>query len=161
MHTKLTPLNKAFRNPSGFDSINNYMGETNFDGLHVVMGRNRDSDLLTESNWEAAKERIADYEVIRFGHWACGWIEYLCVNQYNENAMLEGEKIVEEIDSYPILDEEDFSRREDEEATRVWNDCYSLSERVKLCQEYGESVFAARHEYPPYGGALYDCMRSA
>ena len=47
-------LNKVYANPSGWDSLSNYMGVTPEADLYVVLGRNRDSALLSESNWECA-----------------------------------------------------------------------------------------------------------
>ena len=39
---------------------------------------NRDSDELTESNWQVfvdglEKTNSEDYRILRFGHFACGW----------------------------------------------------------------------------------------
>ena len=45
-------------NPSGYDSLANFLGEVPSKDLLVLMSRNRDSDLLTESNWEIALERL-------------------------------------------------------------------------------------------------------
>jgi hypothetical protein len=170
MKNNLEKLECAFSNPSGWDSRENYMGQTKFPGLYVVMVKTRDSDILTESNWKTALERLKPFEndgeeggfqTVRFGHWACGWIEYLCVSDDSPGAIAEGNAIAEAIESYPVLDEEEFSQMEDEEVCRVWNDCYNLRERVDLCRKYGESIFAARREYPPYGGMLYDHLRAA
>lgn len=130
----MNTLKSIVANPSGWDSMDNYIGETEFDGLEVVMTRNRESDLLTESNWDSALERLggeSDSVVIhRFGHWACGWWEALCVMP-NTAAYAIGEDIVKSLADYPVLDEEDWSRREDEEAQQVWADCYNDRERVE------------------------------
>lgn len=53
-----------------------------------------------------------------------------------------------ELDAYPVLDEDDFSRRECEEVERCWAQM-SKRERVELCRERGESIFAARRGSPP------------
>ena len=54
------------------------------DWLVGPVGRTRDSELIDESNWDVTLARFAavdpeehDHEVIRFGYWACGWIEEL------------------------------------------------------------------------------------
>ena len=142
-------LNEIIQRPSGFDSLNNYAGQTDFPGLYVVLTRNRDSDCLGESNWRVALEQLGgesdDVIIHRFGHWACGWWEALCVSGDKQT---EGEQIVNLLADYPILDEEDFSTLEHETAQKSWEDL-SLKWRVELCQEHDVSVFAARHDYLP------------
>ena len=125
-------------NPSGLDSYANYMGETPSKGLLVVLTRNRDSDCLTESNWECALEQLGGesetVEIHRFGHWACGWWEALCVK-----AGSEAEKIGAEIESllsdYPVLNDEHFSEKEQDEANRIWQSCYDEKERIEYIRE--------------------------
>lgn len=127
-------LNKVMGNPSGFDSMNNYLGEIPENKWLVVMTRNRDSDILTESNWNCALERLGGesetVEIFRFGHWACGWWEAMCVIEGSESEAI-GQEIEEDIKSYPVLDEDDLSEREMEEANRVWSECYNKKERLK------------------------------
>jgi len=72
-------------------------------------------------------------EIHRFGHWACGWWEALAVKDNTPQAKI-AEEIEEKIESYPVLDEEDFSRREDEAAQDVWRD-YRVKDRVKYIRE--------------------------
>ena len=85
------------------------------------MGRNRDSDLLDESNWDCAEltftERCGDesvesgWEIHRFGHWACGWLEIIIVD--TESPALDvALEIRAALEDYPALDESDFSNRE-------------------------------------------------
>lgn len=85
-------LNEAFKSPSAFDSISNYAGSIPDPKWLVLLARNRDSDILTESNWECALKQLGgesdDCQVFRFGHWACGWIEYLCVRASSDSASL-------------------------------------------------------------------------
>lgn len=128
----------VLKNPSGFDSMANYSGEIPAQDWLVVVTRSRDSDVLTESNWEVALSELGgeseSVQVFRFGHWACGWWEALCV-QANTDAERIGEDICERIEDYPILDEMDFSEKEMEEANRVWKNCYSKRERLKYIRE--------------------------
>jgi hypothetical protein len=134
----------TFSNPSGWDSLSNYMGEIPPDGVYVVMGRNRDSDLLTESNWECALEELGgegeSVMIYRFGHWACGWIEYLCVLE-NTPAYDIGSDIVKRIENYPVLDEGDWSERERIAADEVWKDCYSPRERIEYIRKSSGADF--------------------
>lgn len=116
-------LNKVAMSPTGWDSRENYIGSTNFNGWYVVLGRNRDSDTLSESNWEAALEMLGgesrSVQIFRFGHWACGWIEYLCVRGPHYAQGLEIEK---KLEGYPVLDDDDFSEREASEWQQGWED---------------------------------------
>lgn len=121
--SNLTKLKDIVKNPSGFDSLANYMGEIpDFEWL-CVMTRSRDSDCLTESNWRTALNMLGgesdNVRVDRFGHWACGWWESLSVKD-GSPAHAIGEGIKDKIDSYPVLDEEDFCELENEKAQTLW-----------------------------------------
>ena len=96
-------LNKVASNPSGLDSYSNYAGEIPSDSLLVVLTRSRDSDILSESNWEVALERLGGesdtVEIHRFGHWACGWWEALCVQAGSQQQEEAGE-IESDLEAY-------------------------------------------------------------
>ena len=48
-----------------------------------------------------------------FNHWACGWIDELMVHEDAPEAVLIlAANIHSQLQDYPILDEEDYSRRE-------------------------------------------------
>jgi hypothetical protein len=83
----------------------------------------RDSEALDLSNWHAAMDRMEAidpdgeaWEVHRFNHWAVGWFEILLVKP---RSILEREafRIEEELEAYPVLDEDDYSEREHLEQT--------------------------------------------
>ncbi len=107
----------------------------------IVYVSNRDSDLLTESNAAAIAEAMAphlegeDCTEEHHGHWAVGHVDGYAIRVYKpEPTTSEGriaararndgrERDVTEafrtwaelklqVDAYPVLDEEDFSRRE-------------------------------------------------
>jgi len=134
----LPSLRKAVSSPTGLDSLSNYAGQLPDDGWGVVVARNRDSDLLANSNFEVALEQLGgegeNVEVVRIGHWACGWIEYLAVREGTTDYEIALD-IHLSLEDYPVLDDEDLSRREYEEAHRVWADCYSASERIKYIRD--------------------------
>lgn len=85
----------------------------------------RDSDLLTESNWKAQLDAIGgegnSREILRFNHFAVGWIEILIVNPRSRYAAI-AEDLAERLESYPILNEEEFSAREYDCYLESWND---------------------------------------
>jgi len=89
----------------------------------MPFGRNRDSDHSDESNFDAALKLLGGesdtVEIVRFGHWACGWVEYLFVHPSRK---AETDAILARLEDYPILDEDDFSAREHEAALQSWDD---------------------------------------
>lgn len=110
--------------PTGFDSkgLNaRTMGpeddEDRSEWLVCPVSRTRDSDddPLTASNWEAQLEALggegADVEIHRFGHWGPGWFEIVLVRP-GTPAEAEAERLAGALEDYPLLNEDDHSRRE-------------------------------------------------
>ena len=100
----------------------------------VVVGRNRDSDVLNKSNFHSALRELGGesdtVQIVRFGHWGPGWIELILVDPQDEQRREIAESIEASLADYPILDESDFTERETEEADRIWRDWYDANERV-------------------------------
>jgi len=90
----------------------------------IVYTHNRDSDLLDQSNADAIDEALApfadgdsaDVRAEHHGHWACGWIDGYSIRVYRNGQITEAFRAYHELAArladYPVLDEEDFSRRE-------------------------------------------------
>lgn len=96
----------------------------------------------------------------RASHWACGWVETILVRDDAPEEILQAAgEIVASLEDYPVLDEEDFSRRESELVQESW-ECLTLREKVRLCGENGVSIFAARHEECPNDYRIYDYLRT-
>lgn len=99
----------------GLDSWNNYSGPNLGDWV-VVLGRNRDSEILDNSNFDCALERLGGegkhVKVERFGHWGCGWFELILVNPKSKSKLQIAFDIKQDLKKYPVLDESDFSERE-------------------------------------------------
>lgn len=129
----------TMQNPSGLDSMSNYAGDLPDKCWLVVMTQSRDSDILTESNWSCALKKLGgegeNVEIMRFGHWACGWWEALCVREDSPSQVV-GQDIYDSIDAYPVLDENDFSERETIEANRVWSENYDNKDRLRYIREH-------------------------
>ena len=113
-------INKMNRS-KGLDSFDNYSGGVGDNGHWVVVpgiGRNRDSEILQESNFDAALELLGgeskNVEIVRFGHWGCGWFELIRVNPKSLSKIQVAMQIQIDLDHYPVLDECDFSERENE-----------------------------------------------
>lgn len=135
----LIPLKEVAKNPSGFDSFSNYAGEIPEPEWLCLLTRNRDSDCLAESNFRSALRELGGesetVRVDRFGHWACGWWEALSVRAGSpEHEIAKG--ISERLESYPVVNEFDFSELESETADEVWRNCYSESARVEYIREH-------------------------
>ncbi len=92
-------------------------------GIHYMT--NRDADLVTVSNWEVSQKILADHLeadepdiwIERHSHWACGWIEGYVVRVFDADGNVTEatqvfHEMLERIDDYPLLDEEDYSQRE-------------------------------------------------
>lgn len=152
-----------------------YFGET-YEGYYEFIGQNRDSDSLTRSNFEVARERLEKIEtenndecgwiVSRQGHWICGWIEIIYIHQKaNPELIQEAENMSEEMEGYPVLNEEHWSQLQGEERNAYWKNL-SVRHRLEYIQEYNEreagkyaqlvSIFAARRGYVPSNSGSLD-----
>jgi len=113
--------------------------------------RNRDSDHLTMSNFDTALRLLGGesdmVEVHRFRHWGCGWFEIIIVKPETESAVIASD-IERRIENYLVLDEDDFSEREFFAASEYWKSM-SIKERIKVCNKFRVSIFAARHDNIP------------
>ena len=85
-------------------------------------------------------------EVHRFGHWGCGWFEIIIVDPTSKHAAI-AQSIKDDLENYPVLNEDDFCEREHESIMGVWSDM-SMSDRIDTMHEYGASIFAARRDNP-------------
>ena len=89
----------------------NYIGESYFD-YYVLLSRHRDSGLVEESNFQSALNALNGesdtVKVIRFSHWAVGWIEVILIHESDKEAIDKGNEIEKSLKNYPILDEDVF-----------------------------------------------------
>lgn len=136
---ELKPLREVVKNPSGFDSLANYLGEIPEPEWLCVLTRNRDSECLTESNWRCALEQLGgegdNVQIDRFGHWACGWWEALSVKAGSPEHRI-AQEITSSLSDYPVLDEEDYCNLEQEDADRVWRDCFRDKDRIRYIRDH-------------------------
>ena len=89
-------------------------------------------------------------QIHRFGHWGPGWFEIIIVNPENKKVMEAAMDIETWLAGYPILDEQDYSRREWDMMEEAWG-WMGLPERIEICCQTGNSKFAARHDAIPDG----------
>ena len=127
----------------------------------VLLGRNRDSDILTESNFHCALRELGGesdtVKIVRESHWACGWIEWIAIHESDAAALETADSIVAALSDYPVLCDDDFSEREWNAAQEYW-ESLSVSEHMGLCKDNGVSIFAARRDYIPSddSGAIFE-----
>ena len=95
--------------------------------------QSRDSDTLEESNFAAMLKALGGESetviVVRERHWAVGWVEWIAIHPTDEKALAIADKIKGEMEAYPVIDEDDWSKREWEKAADYWN---NLSPREKV-----------------------------
>jgi hypothetical protein len=147
-------LKRTWRNEMssgrGLDSYSNYSGpEPEIADWVWVVSRGRDSDLVTESNWDVALEMLGGkgrhVKVEQFGHWGCGWFEILCVNPASKRKLKVALEIVQCLEQYPLLDDSDYSERENQYCSEYAEDA---KERLAeaLAEHFGLKVTKALKE---------------
>lgn len=109
-------------NHARFDSFA-WWGEPE-DGANwtVVYTHNRDSGLIDLSNAAVIEEEMGKFEDVisqRHNHWACGWVDGLVIRVYDDEGAVTDAfrrycELMNKLEDYPVLDEEDYSRREHE-----------------------------------------------
>ncbi len=94
------------------------------DNWAISYTHNRDSGLLDQSNAEAIAEALGpftegdDSDVVfeSHDHWACGHVDGFSIRVFRNGEITEAFKtyhdLMEQMDGYPILNEEDYSKRE-------------------------------------------------
>jgi len=138
---------QALENGGVCTGKDNYIGETIEDNFLILLGQNRDSDCLTRSNFQSALIALGGESeqvlIHRFGHWACGWFEYLVIDSDNKDLLKQAQTIESDLDDYPVLDEEHWSELEQNEAQEIWKDCYNNQERIDYIRQ-NKSQFEPR-----------------
>lgn len=118
----------------------NYFGAEWPEYYRAGVGQSRDSDDLEASNFAAMLKDLGGESVsvfvVRESHWAVGWVEWIAIHESNEKALGVADANMERLEQYPVLDEDDWSEREDEHANQIWTECYSVEERVKYIREH-------------------------
>lgn len=117
-----------------------YAGETWPDYYSAGVGQSRDSDCLERSNFAEMLQLLGGETetviVVRESHWAVGWIEWIAIHQDDEASLAIADEAKGRLEDYPVLNEDDFSTREMEEANEIWRECYSPFERIDYIRRY-------------------------
>lgn len=114
---------KAAGNHRRFESFGWHDRPRDSERWTIVYTHNRDSGLLEQSNAEAIGKAMKPF-VARgtareehHGHWACGWVDGYSILVYTKSGKITRAfktwcDLQESLANYPVLDEEDHSRRE-------------------------------------------------
>lgn len=104
------------------------------------VGQTRDSDTLERSNFTCMLAALGGesetVHVVREHHWAVGWVEWIAIHENDHKALGIAEKLKEALAEYPVIDEMHWGEVEQEEASRVWAECYADRDRVKYIRKY-------------------------
>lgn len=124
------------------------------DNWTVVYTHNRDSGLLCQSNAAAIDEALEQFsdaddpDIVAesHSHWACGWIDGYSIRVFKDGEITEAFKayheLVEQLNEYPILNEEDLSRREYEATLEnIGEAAWRLKRDFDLPEEWEAEVF--------------------
>lgn len=91
----------------------------------VVLSRHRDSDISDQSNFDSALEMLGgegEYVAVEeSSHWAVGWVRYIAIAPGRLGLIEIAQGIRDSLEGYPLLDEEDCSKREYEEYISSWD----------------------------------------
>lgn len=116
-----------------FDSFAWHDRPDNAEEWAIVYTHNRDSDLVAQSNASVIEKALAlflesdepDVVSEHHGHWACGWIDGYAIRVYRNGEITPAfhayYDLVASLEDYPVLDEEDLSRRESEASRESWD----------------------------------------
>ena len=106
----------------------------------IAAAIHRDSGALSRSNWRVIQKALSyidpgALQVERFTHWAVGWVDYLIIRPDAAAVLAECQRLRARLVDYPVLNEEDFSEEEQNEANEVWKNCYRQADRVEYIRK--------------------------
>jgi hypothetical protein len=85
-----------------------------YEGMLIFYTSNRDSGLLEQSNAKAIEKALSQFSNEDHSHWAVGWVRGYAVRVFDANGELtpafkELCALAAKLESYPVLDEDDYS----------------------------------------------------
>lgn len=135
----------------------NYIGAVWPATYGAGVGQSRDSDALERSNFACMLNALGGESdtvtVVHEGHWAVGWVEWIAIDQEDDKALAIADQIMAGLEDYPVVDESDWSEREQEDANETWQHCYSPIERLAYMRRNRDQF-----EFHDYGD-LMGCVR--
>ena len=111
-----------------FESFGWHDRPADADNWCIVYIKNRDSGLLEQSNYDAFESELKDYlgwhedegcnaQSESHRHWAIGYVDGFSIKVFNEkqeitDAFKAYAKLALKLEDYPVLDDEDYSKKE-------------------------------------------------
>lgn len=109
------------------------------------VGQSRDSDCLEQSNFFTMLDRLGGESstviVVTASHWAVGWVAWIAIHESDTKSLAIADKERGSLEDYCALDEDDWSRREDEAANETWKNCYNEMERIDYIRKNREQFY--------------------
>lgn len=140
--------------PTGFDRKGAFLDDDRQHWLVCPVSRNRDSKPIEESNFEAFLNGLGGesdtVEVHRFGHWGPGWFEIIIIDPKAEDIVSRAEEMEGALENYPVLDEDDLSKREYEAYREAW-DSWGRNDFLRAMQHEFSNQFIGS---TPHGYSL-------
>lgn len=129
---RVKPVKESLELPEPKDAAGNWQSFDSFawmdqpedaENWFIFYTNNRDSGFLEQSNAAVIAEELkpfieaGDVNEERHRHWAVGWVDGYSVRVFDEKgnvtpAFQKLQEIAEKLDNYPVLDEEDYSKRQ-------------------------------------------------
>lgn len=125
-----------------WERASNYIGP-DYSQSYILYGKNRDSDYMVKANFDAIYDYIKELDkteeyihIESASHWACGWIEYILVDESAPIEILNRFKDIREaIEDYPIFCEGTvYEYKQDE--IREYISSYSDEELESILKNY-------------------------
>jgi hypothetical protein len=122
-----------------------YVGEVWPGYYGAGFGQSRDSGCLERSNFKTVREALdklpewpdGDSRItVRETHWAVGWVEWIAIHQDDTAALKLCDEFKASYENYPVLDEQDYTQTEVDDATETWQNCYNAKERLAYIREH-------------------------
>ncbi len=111
-----------------------YFGAEWLEYFSSGFGQSRDSSALERSNFICALRELGGESetviVVREGHWAVGWVEWIAIHESDGAALRKADELVKCYRDYPVVDEDHFTSLEDEDAQEIWSKCYDNKGRL-------------------------------
>jgi hypothetical protein len=131
--------------PTCFDSASNYGGEDMSEFYVASCSVNRDTQcVLTLCNWKLMCDKLDEFVkheesgITRFGHWANGWYELYLIHESDTDALVKAQEIADDLEQYPVLDEDKYSEMEYQAQCEEWERYYCDEFRKILINKVDE-----------------------
>lgn len=117
-----------------------YFGAEWPDYYSAGVGQARDSDALERSNFACMLKALGGESdtvlVVREGHWAVGWVEWIAIHPGDTKALATADDIKRGLEDYPVVNEDHFSELEREDAEQTWTNCFDDAGRLAYIREH-------------------------